>query len=148
MPERVRSAECPSEPQANGLTELSGLTFIAGHFNEIAIRISEVEGDHRTNCPCSLNWTFENFDTHPSNMLHGFFEPQFRDKAQIFGARLWRHCLGIEFFSELMQVDFLAPELQRDPPVTENIFRHPQHRLIEVYRGINVFNGEHDVVYS
>ena len=24
MPEQVRSAECPSEPQANGLTELLG----------------------------------------------------------------------------------------------------------------------------
>ena len=69
-----------------------------------------------------------------------------RQQAEVCCTRGGLGCVWRPFTTQLMQIDFLIPEVQCAPLLPELLHGHAEHAAIEATSGVNVAHGEHDVI--
>ena len=124
---------------------ICNLNFI-GHFDQIAIRVPKIKRQQGATGSGSLHGACDDFNTATLNMIHRIVKRSGGDKTQIRRSGSWEQRFRFEFISELVKVDFLGAELQRDPAIAEYFAGHSQDRFVKRYCGGNILHGEDQMI--
>ena len=120
--------------------------FDSTHFEQIAVRITEIDGLNRPHGARSSYGTFDDVYTTSPDVIFHLLQRNPGYETQVPRAGGGSGCLRFKLLPGLMQVDLLLPESQRRSPISKSHHFHPEDAGIEITGRLDIANGEHAVI--
>lgn len=119
---------------------------IVRNFNQVLIRIPEVDRENFPGRARSLRWRDFNGHTVAFQMIQHLVHRGMGDQAQVTRSRGGCECFGLKLMANLMKVDFLLPKLQGFTIALERDDFHTQDGLIKGTGAVKIRNSENEMV--
>ena len=136
-----------SSQSDNGIPAAHGSSLqLIRNFNQVAVRIADVERDDGAGCAGAADRAFQYCDIAGSKMCGDCIQRHRRKEAKVGRTRRGAFGLGLKFAAVLMQVDFLRTEGECLSAFAKGDRAHAQHALIKIGSGVYIFDRQYQMV--
>src|SRR5690348_16050952 len=104
---------------------------VARNLNEVPVRITQLDGLHRSKCARSRNRSFDELHPNTPEAVDDLRDRCASDETDVLRSRSRMRSPGLELAPPRMQVDLALPKVQRLPSLSEGHDLHAECTRVE-----------------